>query len=435
MKNAPPPALAHALKQRTPLLWLNDNWSPLINVGDRAFGIADVREAERRLDRFAPLMAALFPELATSAGIVESELRFAPALKTSLLGNGAPGRIFVKCDHALPVAGSIKARGGVYEVLCHAEDLAVADGLLQRNDDIRLLASGRVRARFSRHEISVASTGNLGLSIGIMASTLGFRTVVHMSAEAKPWKRERLRRRGVDVIEHEGDFSAAVAAGRARASVRPDAHFVDDERSATLFFGYSVAALRLRQQLHELGVSVDAAHPLLVYLPCGVGGAPGGITFGLRRLLGDHVHCFFAEPVEAPSMLVRLALANDRPISVRDIGLQNQTEADGLAVARASDFVAPLMRPLASGVFTVADEMLFEDLYRLERTQALRVEPSAAAAVRGPEWLLKSDAGAEYTKRHALPVGESTHVIWTTGGSLLPENEYRGFYERGKSLS
>jgi D-serine dehydratase len=427
--------LQDTLKQRTPLLWLNDNLSPLVRIGAGAFGMADVWEAERRLRRFAPLMATLFPELAASAGIVESELRFAPALKTSLLGEGAPGRIFVKCDHALPVAGSIKARGGVYEVLCHAEDLAIADGLLERDDDIRLLASERVHARFSRHEISVGSTGNLGLSIGIMASALGFKTVVHMSAEAKAWKRERLRCAGVEVVEHEGDFSAAVAAGRARALVRPDAHFVDDEHSATLFFGYSVAALRLHRQLDEFGVAVDAAHPLFVHLPCGVGGAPGGITFALRHLLGDHVHCFFAEPVAAPAMLMRLALRQDRAVSVHEIGLDNRTEADGLAVAQASDFVAPLMRPLLSGVFTVADDTLFEDLYRLERTQGLQIEPSAAAAVRGPEWLLKSDAGAEYIRRHALPVCGATHVIWTTGGSFLPESEYRDFYERGRSLA
>jgi D-serine dehydratase len=279
----------------------------------------------------------------------------------------------------------------------------------------------------------VGSTGNLGLSIGVMAAALGFRATVHMSCDAKDCKKERLRARGVEIIEHAGDFGAAVAAGRDQALRSPNAYFVDDENSERLFLGYSVAALRLRQQLSSQEITVDATHPLLVYLPCGVGGAPGGITFGLRHLFGDYVHCFFAESVAAPSMLIRLASAEDRPISVRDVGLDGRTEADGLAVGQASEFVAPLMKPLVSGIFTVPDEHLFEDLYRLEQSEGLRIEPSAAAGFRGPRWLLGSEAGRQYLIRHELSdhMQNATHILWTTGGTFVPDEEYRKFHERG----
>jgi D-serine dehydratase len=296
-------------------------------------------------------------------------------------------RWLVKCDHALPIAGSIKARGGIYEVLAHAENLALQNGLWHPKDDRLILASDRVRKLFARHRVVVGSTGNLGLSIGVMAAALGFQSTVHMSSDAKEWKKSRLRSLGVDVVEHRGDFGVAVAAGRRQAQQDKSEYFVDDENSRNLFLGYSVAAPRLVEQLAAHEISVDTDHPLFVYLPCGVGGAAGGITFGLRQLLGDKVHCFFAEPVASPCMLIRLASSQDLPISVGDLGLDNCTEADGLAVGKASEFVVPFVRSLASGIFTVRDDELFEDLYLLEQTEGMRIEPSAAAALRGPRWV------------------------------------------------
>jgi D-serine dehydratase len=433
-----PLRLERRLARKEPFLWLNDAWLPIEKVlPSSALNLNDVHDAELRFRRFAGLLANLFSELAPSRGIIESFLYRAGAFQKVMIGErGSAGRWYIKGDHSLPVAGSIKARGGIYEVLLHAESLALQNGLMKPQDDRQMLATSKARELFARHQIAVGSTGNLGLSIGVMAAALGFQAAVHMSSNAKSWKKARLRARGVEVIEHEGDFGVAVSAGRAQARRSANTYFVDDENSRHLFLGYSVAALQLKEQLVALSIKVDARHPLFVYLPCGVGGAPGGITFGLRHLLGDCVHCFFAEPMASPCMLIRLASAHGRPRSVREVGLDNCTEADGLAVGQASEFVASLVRPLVSGVFTVADGDLFKDLYLLAQTEGIRIEPSAAAGFRGPRWLLDSEPGRRYVVNHRLEeiLDAATHVLWTTGGAFVPDEEYRQFHERGRQL-
>ena len=399
------------LRERRPFFWENPRCCP--GPWKLPLGIEEIYEAEARLCRFAPLLAELFDEAAESHGIIESKLLDVPRLSAEI----APvGRVLLKADHDLPVAGSVKARGGIYEVLCFAEKLAIEHGMIRADENYRKLSSAEARELFGKYTVSVGSTGNLGLSIGTMAAALGFHAEVHMSCEAKEWKKEMLRKRGAVVIEHQGDYSAAVAEGRRIADESPFSYFVDDENSKALFLGYSVAALRLQEQLRVRGMIPDATHPLFVYLPCGVGGAPGGICFGLKHIFGEAVHCFFAEPVASPCMTLGLISRKFSEISVYDVGLDNKTNADGLAVPRPSAFVGQLIEPLLSGCFTVTDDELERYRRMAHELEGLKIECSAAAGFAGPQMILESG----YCEKRGISPENVTHILWTTGGRYLP---------------
>ncbi|MES3000303.1 MAG: D-serine ammonia-lyase [Pseudomonadota bacterium] len=427
------PVMAAALTTRTPLLWLNPAREP--GRAETA-GSAEFAEAADRLARAANLLATLFPELREARGVIDSPLLAATRLQGALGLPAASGKLFIKADHLLGVAGSVKARGGFHEVLAHAERLAIDAGLMQPGADLAVLASPQARALFAQRSIAVGSTGNLGMSIGILAAALGFRAVVHMSSDAKAWKKQALRQRGALVIEHDGDYAQAVAAGREESRQDVNSYFVDDENSSLLLAGYAACAPLLAAQLGAAGRLPSQDKPLLVYLPCGVGGAPGGIALGLAGLFGPHVHCFFAEPVASPCMLLQMAVGPEQDVSVYDYGLDNKTAADGLAVPRASALVASRIERVLSGVFTVTDEQLLSGLLRAYECEQLEIEPSAAAGFPGPSWITSSDAGREYIERFDLGerLADATHLLWTTGGSLVPREDHRKFREQAIQL-
>ncbi|ERB66612.1 D-serine ammonia-lyase [Vibrio coralliilyticus OCN008] len=387
---------------------------------------SDVDDASSRLNRFAPFVAHVFPQTKASKGIIESPICEISSMKSALeaeYGTKIAGQLLLKMDSQLPISGSIKARGGIYEVLTHAEKLAFEHGLLNIDDNYQKLANPELRTFFSQFSIAVGSTGNLGLSIGIMSAKLGFNVTVHMSSDAREWKKAKLREHGVIVREYDSDYGVAVEQGRLEAEQDPNCFFIDDENSKTLFLGYSVAGERVKAQFEEMNILVDEDHPLFVYLPCGVGGGPGGVAFGLKLAFGDHVHCIFAEPTHSPCMMLGVHTGLHDEISVQDIGLDNVTAADGLAVGRASGFVGRAMERMIDGYYTVSDETLFPHLRRLNQTEDIKLEPSALAGMKGPV-IVSEDK--EYLTRLDLSdtqLENATHLVWATGGGMVPTEE------------
>ena len=370
--------------------WFNPHFTTLAE-GLPYVGLnqTDIDDARDRLARFAPYLMEVFPETAATGGMIESELAAIPNMQQQLeqhFGQTIHGKLWLKKDSHLPISGSIKARGGIYEVLCHAEKLALQAGLLSTSDHYAKLNSPEFKQFFSQYSIAVGSTGNLGLSIGIMSAQLGFDVTVHMSADARQWKKDKLRSHGVTVVEYVEDYGVAVEQGRKAALQNPNCFFIDDENSRTLFLGYSVAGQRLKSQL-------------------------------------DHVHCIFAEPTHSPCMLLGVATGLHDEISVQEIGIDNITAADGLAVGRASGFVGRAMQRLLDGFYTLDDQTMYLLLGMLNQSEHLKLEPSALAGMLGPVIVNQRQdyAALHYFTEQQLQ--HSNHIVWGTGGGMVPAEE------------
>lgn len=420
------------------VMWINPNYSDNDGALSKiSLNSDDVEDADKMLRRFAPYISKAFPETLKENGIIESPLVEIPDMKKYLEEisyNKLDGRLLLKCDNMLPISGSIKARGGIYEVLKHAEDLALSHNIITKESDYSILCSNQVKDFYSKYSLAVGSTGNLGLSIGIMGAKLGFKVTVHMSSDAKKWKKSLLLSKGVNVIEYKSDYSSAVEEGRKLAEKDPYCYFIDDENSEDLFLGYATAAERLKKQLEAMSFVIDDDHQLFVYIPCGVGGGPGGAAFGLKLLYRDNVHLFFAEPTHSPCMLIGSVTGKHNKVCVQDFGLDNKTLADGLAVGRPSGFVGKTMGSLLSGIYTVEDSLLFKLLSKTIDLENIYLEPSAAAGLPGIMKLFNTKSGQAYIDKHNLnaKMRNAVHIAWATGGGMVPKDEMNNYYKIGE---
>lgn len=393
-----------ALREGKTGTWIRPRISGADALGHVISG-GDVDAAAERFVRFAPILTMLFTSGAWDGHIVSELLDFHGPDDANWL---------VKGDHALPMTGSIKARG-VHELLCIVEQIALSNNL-----SLDRLTTPEARSILGSYRVVVASTGNLGYSIGVVGRAFGLVAEIHMSADAKAWKKDRLRDIGADVVEHACDYSETIARARVAAENRRDTMFVDDEGSRHLLTGYAVAADELARQLDARGVRVDAETPLVVYLPCGVGGAPGGITYGLKRRFGDAVATVFVEPVASPCVMVALASGLASPPSVYQFGCDNGTIADGLAVPRASALMLDAVGEAIDAVVAVTDSAMLDWVRTAWNRSALRLEPSAAAAFAAhAPFNLAAKHEPEWPR-----LDRATHLFWATGGSKVPDPEF-----------
>ena len=121
-------------------------------------------------------------------------------------------------------------------------------------------------------------------------------------------------------------------------------------------------------------------------------------------------------------------------MSVQDFGIDNVTAADGLACGRPSGFVGRAMQHLIDGFVTVDDDHLYTLLAQLHEAEGIDIEPSSTAGLLGP---VRVSEDADYRARLGLDdrtLERATHIVWATGGSMVPRPEMSEYVRRGREL-
>ena len=79
---------------------------------------------------------------------------------------------------------------------------------------------------------------------------------------------------------------------------------------------------------------------------------------------------------------------------------------------------------------------MYRMLAQLADMENLRLEPSALAGMYGPVLLASDPVFAAYPRQASMDdaaLQNATHLIWATGGSMVPLEEMEQYYQCGKN--
>ncbi|MGH6960855.1 MAG: threonine/serine dehydratase, partial [Dongiaceae bacterium] len=210
--------------------------------------------------------------------------------------------------------------------------------------------------------VTAVSAGNHAIAVAYAAKSLGATAKVVMMKNANPFRVERCRSYGAEVVLTEDVHSAfdtvrRIEAEEGRALVHPF------EGELTIL-GTATLGMEWCRQAPDL----DA-----IIVPIGGGGLAAGIACAVKQLRPD-CQVFGVEPEGADSM--HRSFAAGSPQSIEKVG----TIADSLGAPFALPYSFGLCRRFLDGLVKVDDDSLRRAMSRLFREMKLAVEPAGAAA-------------------------------------------------------
>lgn len=262
-----------------------------------------------------------------------------PGTELSAIVGGAT-EVFAKLE-LLQRAGSFKARGAIHVMM-------------------RLEPAARARG------VTAVSAGNHAIAVAWAAARLGISAKVVMHKAANPFRVERCRAFGAEVVQTDDIMSAfdevrRIERDEGRAFVHP-------------FEGPDTVAGTATVGLELLRDCPGGAPPAAVVVPVGGGGLIAGVAAAAHRLAPD-CEVFGVEPAGAAGMAASLAAG--RPLERVEVA----TIADSLGAPLHLPWTYGLVERHVAGMVTVEDEDLRAAMRLIFRDAKLAVEPAAAAAV------------------------------------------------------
>ena len=249
---------------------------------------------------------------------------------------GADTKVLLKLE-LFQYTGSFKARGALTNMLNLAPD-ALARG------------------------VTAVSAGNHAIAVAYAAKTLGTSAKVVMMKTANPFRVERCRSYGAEVVLAD-DVHSAFDTVR-RIEKEEGRSFVHPYEGELTILGTATLGYEWCRQTPDL----DA-----IIVPIGGGGLAAGIACAVKQLRPE-CQVFGVEPEGADSM--HRSFAAGEPRSIERVG----TIADSLGAPFAMPYSFGLCRRFLDALVMIDDDAMRRAMGLLFREMKLAVEPAGAAA-------------------------------------------------------
>ena len=93
------------------------------------------------------------------------------------------------------------------------------------------------------------------------------------------------------------------------------------------------------------------------------------------------------------------------------------------------------MRPFMSGCYSIQDERMYKLLAELADAEGIYSSRAPSPGCMAPVLTQQGRALGGYAER-AVPAGamaNAIHLVWATGGNMVPREEMQHYYEKGKA--